>query len=105
MAQLRLRDITPRGLYARTLLLLLGPVLLILGLMTWYYYANQVAEVNRKLAQAIAARGVAGRAVTHLDLADVIAPPVPAGFAGQARVLAVDIAAPGTAAALVADRP
>ncbi len=53
MAQLRLRDITPRGLYARTLLLLLGPVLLILGLMTWYYYANQVAEVNRKLAQAI----------------------------------------------------
>ncbi len=53
MAQLRFRDITPRGLYARTLLLLLGPVLLILGLMTWYYYANQVAEVNRKLAQAI----------------------------------------------------
>jgi nucleoside-diphosphate-sugar epimerase len=61
--------------------------------------------LGRKLAQAVAARGVAGRAVTHLDLADMIAPPVPAGFAGQARVLAVDIAAPGTAAALVADRP
>jgi two-component system, OmpR family, osmolarity sensor histidine kinase EnvZ len=54
MPRTRLRDITPRGLYARTLLLLLVPVLLILGLMTWYYYSNQVAEVNRKLAQAIA---------------------------------------------------
>jgi two-component system osmolarity sensor histidine kinase EnvZ len=53
MAMLRLRDITPRGLYARTLLLLLVPVLLILGLMTWYYYSSQVAEVNRKFAQAI----------------------------------------------------
>jgi nucleoside-diphosphate-sugar epimerase len=61
--------------------------------------------LGRKLAQAVAARGVAGRAVTHLDLADVIAPPVPEGFAGQVRVMAVDIAAPGTAAALVADRP
>ena len=50
----RLRDITPRGLYARSLLLILAPVLLILGLMTWYYYSSQVAEVNRKLAQAIA---------------------------------------------------
>ena len=53
MAMLRLRDITQRGLYARTLLLLLVPVLLILGLMTWYYYSSQVAEVNRKFAQAI----------------------------------------------------
>jgi D-erythronate 2-dehydrogenase len=61
--------------------------------------------LGRKLAQAVAAHGVAGQAVTHLDLADVIAPPVPAGYAGRARVLAVDIAAPGTAAALVADRP
>lgn len=51
---LRLRDITPRGLYARTLLLLLVPVLLILSLMTWYYYSSQVSEVNRKLAQGIA---------------------------------------------------
>ncbi len=54
MATLRLRDVTPRGLYARTLLLLLVPVLLILSLMTWYYYSTHVAEVNRKLAQAIA---------------------------------------------------
>ncbi len=54
MASPRLRDFTPRGLYARSLLLLLVPVLLILSLMTWYYYSSQVAEVNRKLAQAIA---------------------------------------------------
>lgn len=54
MARLRLRDIAPRGLYARTLLLLLVPVLLILSLMTWYYYSSHVAEVNRKLGQAIA---------------------------------------------------
>jgi two-component system, OmpR family, osmolarity sensor histidine kinase EnvZ len=51
---MRLRDILPRGLYARSLLLLLAPLLLILGLMTWYYYTSHIAEVNRKLAQAIA---------------------------------------------------
>ncbi len=50
----RLRNITPRGLYARSLLLLLVPVILILGLMTWYYYSSHIAEVNRKLAQGIA---------------------------------------------------
>ncbi|ABI76646.1 sensor histidine kinase [Hyphomonas neptunium ATCC 15444] len=51
---LRLRDITPRGLYARSLLLILAPVLLILGLMTWYYYSSHIAEMNRKLGQGIA---------------------------------------------------
>jgi len=51
---LRLRDITPRGLYARSLLLILAPVLLILSLMTWYYYSSHIAEVNRKLGQGIA---------------------------------------------------
>lgn len=49
----RLRDITPRGLYARSLLLILAPVLLILSLMTWYYYSSHIAEVNRKLGQGI----------------------------------------------------
>lgn len=51
---LRLRDITPRGLYARSVLIILVPVLLILGLMTWYYYASHMAEMNRKLGQGIA---------------------------------------------------
>jgi two-component system osmolarity sensor histidine kinase EnvZ len=50
----RLRNFAPRGLYARSLLLLLVPVVLILGLMTWYYYSSHIAEVNRKLAQGIA---------------------------------------------------
>ncbi|MFN7055365.1 ATP-binding protein [Hyphomonas sp.] len=50
----RLRDITPRGLYARSLLLILAPVLLILGLMIWYYYSSHIAEINRKLGQGLA---------------------------------------------------
>lgn len=54
MAMFRLRDITPRGLYARSLLLILAPVLVILGLMTWYYYSSHIAEMNRKLGQSIA---------------------------------------------------
>ena len=51
---IRLRDITPRGLYARSLLMVVAPVVLILTLMTWYYYDSHLAEVNRKLAQSIA---------------------------------------------------
>ena len=50
----RLRDITPRGLYARSLLMVVLPVVLILMLTTWYYYDSHIAEVNRKLGQAIA---------------------------------------------------
>ena len=50
----RLRDITPRGLYARSLLMVVLPVVLILMLTTFYYYASHIAEVNRKLGQAIA---------------------------------------------------
>ena len=50
----RLRDFTPRGLYARSLLMVILPIILILALMTWYYYASHIAEVNRKLAQSIA---------------------------------------------------
>ncbi len=51
---LRLRDITPRGLYARSLLMVVLPVVLILTLTTWYYYDSHIAEVNRKLGQSIA---------------------------------------------------
>ncbi len=50
----RLRDITPRGLYARSLLMVVLPVFLILTLTTWYYYDSHIAEVNRKLGQSIA---------------------------------------------------
>lgn len=50
----RLRDFTPRGLHARSMLMLLLPLALILGLTTWYYFNNHIAEVNRKLGQGIA---------------------------------------------------
>lgn len=50
----RLRDITPRGLYARSLLMVVLPIVLILMLTTWYYYSSHIAEVNRKLGQSIA---------------------------------------------------
>lgn len=60
--------------------------------------------IGRKLAAAIAAEGaVAGRAVTGLHLADVVAPPVPSGV--PVRAEAVDLAAPGAADRLLADRP
>ena len=35
---LRLRDITPRGLYARSMLMVIAPGVLILSLMSWSYY-------------------------------------------------------------------
>ena len=50
----RLRDYTPRGLYARMVALLLIPVLVILGLTTFYYYNNHIRDVNAKLSQSIA---------------------------------------------------
>lgn len=54
MPLFRLRDITPKGLYARSLAMLLVPLVVILSLMTWFYYDTHIAEVNRKLAQAVA---------------------------------------------------
>ncbi len=54
MTLFRLRDITPKGLYARSLAMLLVPLVVILSLMTWFYYDTHIAEVNRKLAQAVA---------------------------------------------------
>ena len=50
----RLRDYTPRGLYARMAALLLVPVLVILALTTAYYYNNHIRDVNAKLSQSIA---------------------------------------------------
>lgn len=51
---LRLRDFTPHGLYARSVLMLVAPIALILMMITWYYYDSHIAEVNRKLAQSLA---------------------------------------------------
>lgn len=49
----RLRDITPHGLYARSVLMLVAPIVLILMMITWYYYDSHISEVNRKLAQSL----------------------------------------------------
>ena len=62
--------------------------------------------LGRKLAMAIARDGVVGgRAVDRLTMADIAAPPVPADFLGAVDTVAADIAEPGVAARLVANRP
>ena len=62
--------------------------------------------IGRKLAERLAADGaVAGQAITHLDLADVIAPTPPAGAKAEVTCAAIDLSAPDTAAELVKARP
>ena len=62
--------------------------------------------IGRQLAIRLARDGVlAGQAVDHLDLVDVVSPSAPAGFAGTAECRAVDLAAPGEAEALAALYP
>jgi D-erythronate 2-dehydrogenase len=60
--------------------------------------------IGRKLVARIAAEGgIGGRQVDRLSLVDVVAPALPAGFAGKAW--AADLSAPGEAATMLADRP
>ncbi len=54
MSGFRLRDITPRGLYARLAALVAGPVIAIFAFTTVYYYQEHVKDVNNKLSQSIA---------------------------------------------------
>ena len=62
--------------------------------------------IGRKLAARIAGLGMPGSGpVSALHLVDVVPPPVPDGLPGAIRAEAADLAAPGTAARLVADRP
>lgn len=61
--------------------------------------------VGRKLVASLLARGhLGGRDIEALILADIVAPETPKGFL-SAKTLAIDLSAPGSAAALVADRP
>lgn len=48
------RNLFPRGLYARSILMTLLPVVIILALMTVYYYNGHLRSVNLKLSQAVA---------------------------------------------------
>ncbi|MFN3937526.1 MAG: D-erythronate dehydrogenase [Gemmobacter sp.] len=57
--------------------------------------------LGRKLVERLAREGAEGPFL----LVDVVAPPVPPELAGRAEAVAVDIAAPGVAARMVADRP
>ncbi len=50
---MRLRDYTPRGYNARTVLILVVPMLLFLLAMTLYFFNNHVQEVNTKLSRAV----------------------------------------------------
>jgi nucleoside-diphosphate-sugar epimerase len=62
--------------------------------------------LGRKLTQRLVRSGeMGGQAIQRLTLADVIAPDVPAGFAGDAHTSAADISDPSQAPELIAARP
>ena len=51
---MRLRDYTPRGLYARLAALVAVPVIVIFAIFAIYYYQEHNSDVNDKLSQSIA---------------------------------------------------
>ena len=60
--------------------------------------------LGRKLTQRLVRDGrIGSREIRTLTLADIVAPPVPAGFAAVCKT--ADLAVPGSAAELVASRP
>jgi D-erythronate 2-dehydrogenase len=62
--------------------------------------------IGRKLtARLMADGGVAGRTIGRLSLTDIVAPEAPAGAPFPVAAAASDLAAPGAAAAAIADRP
>ncbi len=54
MSRFRLRDYTPRGLYARLAALVAIPVIAIFAIFALYYYQEHIRDVNEKLSQSIA---------------------------------------------------
>ena len=54
MMGLSFRKVFPRGLYARSALLSLVPILVVLALMTTYYFNGHLRTVNTKLSQGLA---------------------------------------------------
>jgi D-erythronate 2-dehydrogenase len=62
--------------------------------------------IGRKLAERLAGdRALNGQPIDKLTLLDVVLPPTPTGFKGQAQSVVADLAAPGEAAKAIADRP
>ncbi len=60
----RLRDIMPKGFYARSVLILFMPILALLLGITWYYYDDHLRGVNERLSEAVA-RDIALVAMVH----------------------------------------
>ncbi len=54
MSGFRLRDYTPRGLYARLATLVALPIIVIFAIFSLYYYQEHIRDVNEKLSQSIA---------------------------------------------------
>lgn len=54
MFRLSLRQIFPKGLYARSAMLSVLPVLIVLALLTTYYFTGYLRTVNSKLSQGVA---------------------------------------------------
>ncbi len=52
--KLRLRDITPRGLYPRSVLMVVLPVILLLTAVTYIFYDSHWRHTSRKLSQTMA---------------------------------------------------
>ena len=50
---LRLRDITPRGLYPRSVLMVVLPVILLLTAVTYIFYDSHWRHTSRKLSQTM----------------------------------------------------
>jgi len=62
--------------------------------------------VGRKLTEKLVADGaLGGKAITALDLVDVIEPAAPAGFAGNSTCTALDISGPSAAGRMIDRRP
>ncbi|MEZ5889901.1 MAG: SDR family oxidoreductase [Xanthobacteraceae bacterium] len=62
--------------------------------------------IGRKLAERLGRDGTLnGAAIRKLTLTDIVPPTRPPGFAGEAALVPLDLAAPGAAERLVADRP
>jgi nucleoside-diphosphate-sugar epimerase len=62
--------------------------------------------IGRKLTERLVKDGALdGKAIDRLTLTDVVAPQKPVGFSGKVDAKTSDVAAPGAAARLVADKP
>ena len=51
---LRLRDITPRGLYARSILIIILPIALLLVAVTYFFFDSHWRQVSSRLSEGVA---------------------------------------------------